>query len=86
MIDKSSAFLFGVFVYHTIQQLRLVNSINVNYIRINLFNLRPAQAFSKVTASTAVGLVAGVYGWLLINPELWHSQVSLTGRQKDPLR
>lgn len=70
MIDKSSAFLFGVFVYHTIQQLRLVNYINVNHIRINLFNLRPALAFSKVTASTAVGLVAGVYGWLLINPEL----------------
>jgi hypothetical protein len=70
MIDKSSAFLFGVFVYHTIRQLRLVNTINVNHIRINLFNLRPAQAFSKVTASTAVGLVVGVYGWMLINPEL----------------
>jgi hypothetical protein len=70
MIDKSSAFLFGVFVYHTIRQLLLVNSINVNHIRINLFNLRPAQAFSKLTASTAVGLVAGVYGWMLINPEL----------------
>jgi hypothetical protein len=70
MIDKSSAFLFGVFVYHTIRQLRLVNTINVNHIRINLFNLRPAQAFSKLTASTAAGLVAGVYGWILINPEL----------------
>jgi hypothetical protein len=70
MIDKSSAFLFGVFVYHTIRQLRLVNTVNVNHIRINLFNLRPAQAFSKLTASTAVGLVAGVYGWILINPEL----------------
>lgn len=70
IIDKSSAFMFGVFIYHTIRQLRLVNTINVNHIRINLFNLRPAQAFSKLTASTAVGLVAGVYGWLLINPEL----------------
>jgi hypothetical protein len=70
IIDKSSAFLFGVFFYHTIRQLRLVNTINVNHIRVNLFNLRPAQAFSKLTASTAVGLVAGVYGWMLINPEL----------------
>jgi hypothetical protein len=70
IIDKSSAFLFGIFFYHTIRQLRLVNTINVNYIRIKLFNLRPVQAFSKLTASTAVGLVTGVYGWMLINPEL----------------
>lgn len=75
IIDKSSAFLFGVFFYHTIRQLRLVNTINVNHIRINLFNLRPAQAFSKLTASTAVGLVAGVYGWMLINPELLSNPV-----------
>lgn len=68
--DKSSAFLFGVFIYHTIRQLRLVNTINSNHIRINLFNLGPLQAFSRLTASTAVGLVVGVYGWMLINPEL----------------
>lgn len=70
VFDKSSAFLYGVFVYHTIRQLRLVNNINTNHIRINLFNLGPAQAFSRLTASTAVGLVVGVYVWMLINPEL----------------
>ena len=70
IIDKSSAFVFGAFIYHTIGQLRLVNTINLNYIRISLFNLGPFQAFSKLTASTAVGLVVGVYGWMLINPEL----------------
>lgn len=62
VIDKSSAFLFGVLIYHTIRQLRLVNSINSSHIRINLFNLMPLQAFSRLTASTAVGLVVGVYG------------------------
>ena len=70
IIDKSTAFLFGTFIYHTIRQLRLVNTININHIRINLFNLRPLQVFSKFTASTAVGLVIGTYGWMLINPDL----------------
>lgn len=70
VIDKSSAFMYGVMVYHTIRQLRLVNSINTRHLRINLFNVGPSQAFSKLTASTAVGLVVGVYAWMLINPEL----------------
>jgi hypothetical protein len=68
--DKSSAFLFGVFIYHTIRQLLMVNTINSNHVRINLFNLGPLQAFSRLTATTAVGLIVGVYGWMLINPEL----------------
>ena len=71
IIDKSSAFLFGAFIYHTIRQLRLVNAINSNAIKVNLFNLGPLQAFSRLTASTAAGLVIGVYGWMLINPDLF---------------
>jgi hypothetical protein len=71
IIDKSSAFLFGIFIYHTIRQLRFVNTINSTYIKINLFNIRPLQAFSRLTASTSAGLVMGVYGWMLINPELF---------------
>ena len=70
IIDKSSAFLFGVVLYHTIRQLRLVNMINSNYVRINIFQLRPVQAFSKLTASTALGLLVFYYGWMIINPEL----------------
>jgi len=62
--------MYGVMVYHTIRQLRLVNSINTRHLRISLFNVGPSQAFSKLTASTAVGLVVGVYAWMLINPEL----------------
>lgn len=68
--DKSSAFLFGVFIYHTIRQLRLVNAIHAQHLRINLFHLGPARAFSRLTAATAVGLLVGVYAWMLINPEL----------------
>jgi hypothetical protein len=77
VVDKSSAFLFGVIITHTVRQLRLVNAINARHVRIDLFNLRPLQAFSKLTASTAVGLVVGVYGWMVINPELWRDPVIL---------
>lgn len=70
IIDKSSAFLFGVVLYHSIRQLGLVNAINSNHIRINLYHIRPLQAFSSLTASTALGLLIFVYGWMLINPEL----------------
>jgi hypothetical protein len=77
IVDKSSAFLFGVLIYHTVRQLRMVNAINSKYTHISLFNLGPLQAFSKLTASTAVGLVAGAYGWMLINPDLLADPISL---------
>jgi hypothetical protein len=77
IIDKSSAFMYGAFIYHTIRQLNLVNTINSNHVRIHLFNLRPTQSFSKLTATTAVGLVIGVYAWMLINPDLLANPVSL---------
>jgi len=70
ILDKSSAFLFGVLVYHTIRQLRLVNAININHVNINLFELVPVQAFSRLTGSTAIGLLVFVYPWMIINPEL----------------
>jgi hypothetical protein len=65
IVDKGSAFL-----YHTVRQLRLIHTIHRHHTRINLFRLEPVQSFSRVTATTAVGLVASVYGWLLLNPEL----------------
>jgi hypothetical protein len=77
LIDKSSAFMYGVMVYHTIRQLRLVNTINSKYLRISLFDAGPSQAFSKLTASTAVGLVFGVYAWMLLNPELLAEPISV---------
>lgn len=70
IVDKGSAFLFGVFAYHTVRQLRLVRAITTQNARISLFNPAPLQAFAPVTALTAVGLVITVYGWLLLNPDL----------------
>ncbi len=77
LADKGPTFLFGPFIYHTVRQLRLVNTINSNCICISLFNLRSLQAFSKLTASTAVGLLVGMYGWMLINPELLADPMSV---------
>lgn len=70
VIDISSAFLFGVVLYHTIRQLRLVYVINSSHIQVNIFQLRPVQAFSRLTAATALGLVIFFYGWFFLNPEL----------------
>jgi hypothetical protein len=70
LVDKGSAFIVGVFLYHTIRQLRLVNAINARHIRVNLFHLRPLQAFSRLTALTAFGFLVFVYLWMIINPEL----------------
>jgi hypothetical protein len=79
LIDKSIAFLVGPFVYHTIAQLRLVNTIYSEHARINLFDIKPLYAFSTLTASTAAGLVVTAYGWMLINPELLTEPVGLVG-------
>jgi hypothetical protein len=77
IIDNASAFLSGVLIYHTIRQLRLVNQITSDSIRINLLQIGPLQAFSRLTASTAVGLLLFMNLWLLINPDLLANPVSL---------
>ena len=75
IIDKCSAFLLGVLIYHTIRQLRLVSTINSHYLRINLYQLEPVQSFSRLTGSTALSLLVFVYVWMLINPELFTDPV-----------
>jgi hypothetical protein len=77
IVDKIPAFVFGAFFYHTVRQLRMVNTINSNYTRISLLTLGPLQAFSKLTGATAVGLMVGLLGWMLINPELLADPTSL---------
>jgi hypothetical protein len=77
VIDKSIAFVYGPFIYHSTAQLRLVNTIYSNHTRINLFDLKPLYAFSRLTASTAAGLAIPVYGWMLINPELLTNPLSV---------
>lgn len=77
IVDKSSAFVFGVLIYHMVRQLWLVNTLNASHLRIKLFHTSALQGFSRLTASTAVGLVAFVYLWMFINPEILHDPLIL---------
>jgi hypothetical protein len=77
IVDKTPALMLGALFYHTIRQLRLVNTIHANHTRVSLFNLGPLRAFSQLTASTAMGLVVGIYAWMLINPELLADPLSI---------
>jgi hypothetical protein len=77
IVDKSSAFMYGVIIFHTVWQLRLVRAVTSDYMRVNLFNLAPTQAFSRLTASTAIGLAAGMFAWMLLNPDLLANLVSV---------
>ncbi len=55
--------LFGVVVYHTVHQLRLVNVIYTRYTHIDLFRQGPLYALSGLAARTAVGLGIPLYVW-----------------------
>jgi hypothetical protein len=77
IVDNAGAAVLGVFLYHTIHQLRVVNRIYTKYTRIDLFRMMPVYAFSRLTAPTAVGLTAGMYGWVAINPDLLSDPVSI---------
>jgi hypothetical protein len=46
--------LAGLFIYHTIHQLRIVTDIYAHHTHINLFTLGPLYAFSRLTALTAI--------------------------------
>jgi hypothetical protein len=56
----------GALVYHTIHQLRMVNAIYTNHTRINLFQLGPMYALSRLTARTAIGLGIPTYLWFQV--------------------
>jgi hypothetical protein len=49
--------LFALLI-QTVRQLRLVNYLHLRANEINLFQLGPAHAFSRLTARTGIGLIA----------------------------
>lgn len=64
-------FVWGIaatFIYHTLHQLRLVHTIYTRYTRINLFQLGPLYAFSRLTAHTAIGITLINYAWAIPLP------------------
>ncbi len=48
---------WGVFIYHTVRQLRLVSRIYMHYTHLDLFNQGPLYVFSGLAARTSFGLV-----------------------------
>lgn len=60
--------VFGIYVYHAIHQLRLINQIYTKHTRIDLFQSKPLYAFSNITAFTAGSIAMISYGWLVIHP------------------
>jgi hypothetical protein len=62
--------VFGTLVFHTFQQLRMIDRIYTEYTRINLFQLKTLYAFSNLTALTAVCMALLPVGFLLANPWL----------------
>jgi hypothetical protein len=61
---------FGVFIYHTIHQLRLINLIYTRYTIIDLFRMQPLYGFSNLAALTAGSMIILPYGFLLVNPSV----------------
>lgn len=47
----------GTFTYHTLRQLSLVSRIYTQYTQIDLLNLGPLYALSRITATTAMGII-----------------------------
>lgn len=51
----------GVFIYHTIRQLRIIYRTYMRSTRIEIFHLGPLYAFSQHTQRTALAILAFVY-------------------------
>jgi hypothetical protein len=65
-------------VYHTIHQLSMIRLIHANYTRIDLFNLPPLYAFSRLTAQTAIGWIALIYLFILFQPNIGAFPIAIT--------
>jgi hypothetical protein len=57
----------AIFIYHSIRQLRMVSRTYTTHARVDLFNLRPIHALSRLAARTAIGLAIPSYAWGFIN-------------------
>jgi hypothetical protein len=57
----------AILIYHSIRQLRMVSRTYADYARVDLFNLHPMHALSRLAARTAIGLAIPSYAWGFIN-------------------
>jgi len=67
----------GVFIYHSIHQLREISRIYLTFTRLNLYRLQPLYAFSVPAALTAGGLILYNYAWFAVAPEFLDQPISI---------
>ncbi|MBM3120680.1 MAG: hypothetical protein FJZ97_00675 [Chloroflexi bacterium] len=67
----------GVFIYHSIHQLREISRIYLTFTRVNLYRLQPLYAFSVPAALTAGGLILYNYAWFAVGPEFLNQPISI---------
>ena len=70
-------FAFGLLIFHTIHQLRLVSRIYGSGVKVDLFHPGPFHAFSRLTAQTAAGITVLNYAWFATDPGVASQPVSL---------
>lgn len=59
----------GIVVLHTITQLRLVSRLSAVARNVDIFKPAPINAFSRLTAVSAMGLIAFVVMFVLFSPD-----------------
>jgi hypothetical protein len=64
-----TGFVLGIVVLHTIKQLRLVSYLSGVARDVDIFKPAPINAFSRLTAVSAIGLIAFVVAYMLYTPE-----------------
>ena len=67
----------GVFIYHSIHQLREISRIYLTFTRLNLYRLQPLYAFSVPAAMTSGGLILYNYAWFAVAPEFLEHPISI---------
>jgi hypothetical protein len=69
--------LFGIEVYHTIHQLRIVQDIYNHCKIINLYALRPLYALSALSTRSAFSIIFISYLWYVLAPMLFEISVAV---------
>jgi hypothetical protein len=69
--------LEGIFVYHTIRQLRLINHTYTKAAHVNLFRLGPLYSLSALSARTVAGWVLFYLIVALLVPEAFASPLTI---------
>jgi hypothetical protein len=59
-----------MFIYHTIRQIRALSFVFSDCVEVNIFQQTGLYSFTKLGASTGIGLVLSTPIWLLLDPGL----------------